>query len=482
MSDQGKQKFYITTAIPYVNGKPHIGHALEFMQTDFIARFHRLQGHDTTLLSGADENALKNVQAAENEGTPIQEYVDTNAQAFKDFAKAFNVQLDVFQKGSNTEKHHPASQKLWELCKENGDIYEKEYEGLYCVGCEHFYEKGELNEKGECNLHPGKSLEMVKEKNYFFKLSRYQDQLIDLIESDTYEIYPQTRKNEVLGFLKEELRDISISRSNERARNWGVPVPGDDSQRMYVWFDALNIYQSGVGFGWNEDMYKKWWPADVHVIGKDIVRFHAVYWPAFLISAGLPLPKRLLVHGFVTSEGQKMSKSIGNVIDPVAFADQYGVEAVRYYLLREIPTGKDGDFSESRFKELYNADLANGLGNLVSRIAALCKDLTFDEVDTSSLIFDTEYAKLVNGFKFDEALEWVAKRTRDLDKYINENEPWKVKEDKEALQKIMQHAVSEIILIAYHLQPAIPETAEKILAQYTVSKVEKTDPYFQRLS
>jgi methionyl-tRNA synthetase len=474
-------KFYITTAIPYVNAKPHIGHALEFVECDVLARYHRLKGEETALLTGADENALKNVQAAETAGIPIQEFVDLNADYFIQLAKAYNIQIDFFQKGSNQETHFPSSQKLWELCKAAGDIYQKEYEGLYCVGCETFYTADELNENGECFLHPGKQVQTVKETNYFFKLSKYQEQLITLISDGTYKIYPESRKNEVLGFLKEPLLDISISRSNERAKNWGVPVPGDDTQRMYVWFDALNIYQSGVGYGWDEALYKKWWPADVHVVGKDILRFHAVYWPAFLMSAQIPLPKQLFVHGFVTSEGQKMSKTLGNVIDPFTFLDEFGLDAVRYYLLREIPAGNDGDISRDRFKELYNADLANGLGNLAARIAALCVDIELDKASESDWNFAPEYIALLDNFEIDKALSWVWDHVRSLDKYINQHEPWKLKTDVEALKPVMQEAVTRLNNIAYHLQPFLPSTAEKLLTQFSATSIKKQDPYFARL-
>ena len=285
------KKFYITSAIPYVNAKPHIGHALEFVQADTIARYHKLLGENVLMLSGGDENALKNVQAAETTGEEIQKFVDRNNELFLELTKKLNCEYDIWQKGSDQKKHFPSSQKLWELCDKNGDIYQKEYSGLYCLGCEAFYTPDELNENGECFEHPGKKLLEVKEKNYFFKLSKYQKQLIDLIEKDELKINPIERKNEVLSFLKEPLQDISISRSNERAKNWGVPVPNDSTQRMYVWFDALNIYQSGIGFGWDEEKYNKWWPADLHVIGKGITRFHAVYWPAFLLSAGSFAPQ-----------------------------------------------------------------------------------------------------------------------------------------------------------------------------------------------
>lgn len=250
-------KFYLTTAIPYVNAKPHVGHALEFVQADAIKRYRQSLGDETLLLSGADENAIKNVQAAETAGVKVQDFIDTHSKEFEELAKALSIDFDVFQRGSSLV-HHKASRKLWELCEKNGDIYKKTYTGLYCVGCELFYEKSELSENGECFEHPGKPLEEVSEENYFFALSKYEKEIIELIESDKLKIYPTFRKNEVLGFLKEGLKDISISRSNTRAKNWGVSVPNDETQKMYVWFDALNIYASGVGFGSDEEKYAKW--------------------------------------------------------------------------------------------------------------------------------------------------------------------------------------------------------------------------------
>src|SRR3989344_3554688 len=477
-SKQTMNKFYITTAIPYVNGNPHIGHALEFVQTDVIARYRRLKNEEVLLLSGSDENALKNVQAAEKAGVPVQQFIDQNAKLFIELADKLGIKFDVFQKGSD-KRHYESSQKLWELCAKAGDIYKKAYEGLYCVGCETFYAPDELNENQECFEHPGKKLEKISEENYFFKLSKYQKKITELIEKDELKIVPQTRKNEVLAFLKEPLQDISISRTNERAKNWGVPVPGDDSQRMYVWFDALNIYQSGIGFGWDEKSYKKWWPADVHVIGKDITRFHAVYWPAFLLSAGLPLPKQLYIHGFITSEGQKMSKTVGNVIDPFAFVEKYGVDAVRYYLLREIPSGKDGDISDSRFKQVYNADLANGLGNLISRVAKLCQGLTFTKSAKPEL--SAEYKKELEQFKFDTILASIWSQVHQLDQYMNQEKPWEIKEDPKKLSKILQVAVDHLRQIGQELQPFLPETAEKIIEQFGGETISIQAGYFQRL-
>ncbi len=473
-------KFYITCAIPYVNAAPHVGHALEFVQGDTLARYQKLLGRDVLLLSGGDENALKNVQAAQAAGMEAQQFVDRNTETFLQLTRALHCQFDVWQKGSNQETHFPSSQKLWELCNNAGDIYKKSYEGLYCVGCEAFYTPEELNEKGECFEHPGKKLETVSEENYFFALSKYQKQLIELIASNTLRIAPGFRKNEILSFLKQPLADISISRSNARAKNWGVPVPGDPSQRMYVWFDALNIYQSGVGFGWDESLYKKWWPADIHVIGKGITRFHAVYWPAFLLSANLPLPKTIFAHGYFTVNGQKMSKTLGNVIDPFQLIEKYGADALRYYFLREIPASADGDFSERRFKELYNADLANGLGNLVARVAKLAAGATHPPLSQSfSALASEEYKKAMEEFRFHDAIAFVWEKVRSTDQYINETTPWKL--TGEELTKALAPAVVAITEIAVLLQPFLPETAEKILTQLAGSTIKSGVPLFPRI-
>jgi len=486
MTSVMNKKFYITTAIPYVNAPPHIGHALEFVQADTIARYHKLLGENVCLLSGGDENALKNVQAAQIAGIPIQQFVDTNTELFQKLAQKLNVQFDAFQKGSDQVHHFKSSQKLWELCDKNGDIYKKSYEGLYCLGCEMFYTKNELSENGECFEHPGKKLEIVSEENYFFRLSKYQQQLIDLITTDTIRIVPDFRKNEVLSFLKQPLRDISISRTNERAKNWGVPVPNDPKQRIYVWFDALNIYQSGVGFGWDEKNYEKWWPADVHVIGKGITRFHAIYWPAFLLSANLKLPKTIFIHGYFTVDGQKMSKTVGNVIDPFELIKKYGSDPIRYYFLREIPPFSDGDFSERRFKELYNADLANGLGNLVARIARLCETSKFSFPYTKhSWISTSLLSEELSKYLFDKALEhlWVSVETASsitsLNQLIDEKKPWGLTGNE--LKEVLIFFVEEIRGIATALQPFLPETSQKILTQFKGPTILSQPPLFPRI-
>lgn len=473
------KKYYITAAIPYVNAAPHIGHALEFVQVDAIARYHKLLGEEVLALSGGDENALKNIQAAEKAGEEVQAFVDKNTKIFLELTKKLNCQFDIWQKGSDQKHHFPASQKLWELCDKAGDIYKKTYEGLYCVGCEQFYLPSELNENGECFEHPGKKLETVSEENYFFKLSKYQKQLIELIKSDKLKITPLERKNEVLSFLKEPLQDISISRSNERAKNWGVPVPNDPTQKIYVWYDALNIYQSGVGFGWDEKLYKKWWPADLHVIGKGITRFHAVYWPAFLLSAKLELPKAIFVHGYFTVNGQKMSKTLGNVIDPVKLIEKYGPDAIRYYLLAKFNPFTDGDFSEEKLKEVYNGELANGLGNLISRVAKLCENTKEDFITTSSTSFYQGIIDELEKYRLDGAVTWIWNEVDALNERVNDHKLW---ENTDQKLGILRNTVTDIRQIAYDLKPFLPETAEKIEKQFKGPKIKSEAPLFPRLS
>ncbi len=471
-------KFYITTAIPYVNGKPHLGHALEYFQADTTRRFHSILGEETLLLSGADENALKNVQAAKAAHIPVQEFLDTNSQTFKDAFSQLGVSLDIFQRGSDRKKHWPGVQKLWTLCNENGDIYKKSYEGLYCVGCESFKTESELTADGLCPDHLKKP-ELVKEENYFFKLSRYQKKLEELISSDTLHIIPDNKKAETLSFITHGLEDFSISRSKQRAEGVGVPVPGDDTQVMYVWFDALSIYMTGIGFGTDEKTWQKWWPADLHIIGKDINRFHTVYWPAMLLSAKLPLPKQILIHSFITAPGgQKMSKSLGNVVDPFEMTEKFGLEPFRYYLLSQIPLSDDGEASVDRFKEVYSADLANGLGNLVARVAKLAENNNIT-ANTVELSFSPLVYKGLNEYKFAETLGEIWDSLRSLDKQINQDEPWKVSD--QTVIKDMLHSYIQIICqAAFDLQPFMPDTAKKILEQFS-GEIRSQSPLFPRL-
>lgn len=471
------KKFYITAAIPYVNGSPHIGHALEFVQCDTIARFKKLIGFDTLLISGSDENGLKIVQAAEKNKLTPQRLADKNTLVFREFTKLLNVNIDVWRRGSDKKLHWPGTAKLWELCQDNGDIYKKLYGGYYCIGCEDFYTKKDLV-YGKCPEHLTEP-EWVEEENYFFKLSRYQKQIEELITTDKLLIIPQTRKNEVLSFIRSGLEDFSISRSKKRAKNWGIPVPGDNNQVVYTWYDALNVYQTAVGFGYDEKLWEKWWPADLHVIGKGILRFHAVYWIGMLLSAKLPLPKSIFVHGYISSGGVKMSKTIGNVIDPFDVVKKFGVDATRYYLLREIPAYSDGNFTYERFKELYNADLANGLGNLVSRVAKLCEKAGIGNLKENTQ-FDKTVISFFESFELDKAITEVWHKIKLIDQLLNSDAPWNITNTQKLAEIIKPHALN-ILNISYQLKPFLPETAEKILKQFSGPTIRSEAPLFPRI-
>ncbi|MCK4525214.1 MAG: methionine--tRNA ligase, partial [Candidatus Andersenbacteria bacterium] len=363
-----KSKFYITSSIAYANAAPHIGFAMEICQADVLARYHQMKGDDVFFLSGMDENGSKAKKTAQEKGRNTQEFVNEISAKFQLLLDTLNISNNDFIRTTDQKRHWPAAQKLWNKLVETGDIYKGSYEGYYCVGCEAYLTEKDLVD-GKCPNHQ-KAPEKIKEENYFFKLSKYSDQIREKIESDELEILPESRKNEILSMIKGGLRDVSFSRP-KTVLDWGVPVPNDKTQTMYVWCDALTNYISALGYENNSEKFQKYWPADIHVIGKDILRFHTAIWPAMLLSIGLPLPKKIFVHGFITSDGKKMSKSVGNVIDPFEVIDKYGVDALRYYLLKEIPSGGDGDFSYKRFEELYQADLANGIGNLTARIITL---------------------------------------------------------------------------------------------------------------
>src|SRR3989338_3944805 len=482
------KRVYLTTAIPYVNASPHIGFALEAVQADCLARFYRALGYDVFFVTGTDENSLKNVQAAEAEGIPVQKLVDKYAKQFEDLKQALNLSWDKFIRTS-TKDHFKGAQKLWLLCKKE-DIYKKKYRGLYCVGCELFYTKGELVD-GKCPEHQTVP-EEIEEENYFFALSKYQKYLETLIDTDRLRIVPISSKNEVLSFIRQGLEDFSISRSVERSRGWGVPVPDDENQVQYVWFDALANYLTALGFGLrpkgplarrvaNEKLYKKFWvdnPNRLHVIGKGIIRFHAVYWPAMLASAGLPLPKVEFVHGYITVDGQKISKSLGNVIDPFDLVEKFGQETIRFYLLREIPAWGDGDFSIGRLKELYNGELANGLGNLVARVARLCADVNLSLPPRKNFKFKKTVEDNLKKFRFDQAIFAIWDEITVLDRRINEEKPWELEGQK--LKKSITPMAQEIREIAFNLSPFLPGTSQKILDQFT-GKISQNEPLFPRI-
>lgn len=477
------KKFYLTTAIPYVNGEPHIGFALELVQSDAIARYHKQQGQEVYFLTGADENSLKNVQAAENEGVEVKELVDRNTKKFIELTKVLNISNNDFIR-TTTKKHFDASQKIWQACRKE-DIYKKKYSGLYCVGCETFYTAKELID-GKCPEHQTEP-EVIEEENYFFKLSNYQKKLEKLIENDEYKIYPSFRKNEALSFIKMGLEDFSISRSKKRAKNWGVPVPNDPDQVIYVWFDALTNYISALDYSGNQKLFKKYWPADLHVIGKGITRFHAVYWPAMLMSAGLPLPKKLFVHGYVNIEGQKISKSLGNIIDPFELVKKYGVEPVRYYLLRYVHPVQDSDFTIRHFEEVYNADLANGLGNLANRVSGLVEQnkitIHNSQLTINKSKLSKEIEKLMDNFAFDAVLKLIWQEITKVDKLINDKQPWVLAKEGQVkeLEKVLKQAVEQILVIAKDLGPFLPQTSQKITKQFTAASIKKEKALFPRI-
>ena len=363
---------YLTTTIPYVNARPHLGHALELVQADVLARHYRRRGRDVRFQTGTDDNSLKNVLAAEAAGIGVQDFVDGNAAAFAALAGPLSLSVDDLIRTSSDPRHRPGVERLWRACADAGDLYRKHYEGLYCVGCEQFYTPAELT--GGCCPEHGTAPQRISEENWFFRLSRYAGLLHDEIAAGRLRIEPAGRRNEVLAFISGGLADFSISRSAGRARGWGIPVPGDPGQVIYVWWDALGNYLTALGYGTGDANVASWWTGAsrrIHVLGKGVLRFHAVYWPAMLASAGLPLPTDILVHDYLTIEGRKISKSGGTTVDPAELAAQYGSDAVRWWLLRDVPRAGDTDFTAGRLVARANDELANGIGNLVNRVVAM---------------------------------------------------------------------------------------------------------------
>lgn len=452
--------FYITTPIYYPNAKLHMGHAYTTIVCDILARAKRLQGYDVYFLTGADENTEKVVRAAKAAGENTNEYLDKIVVNFKDLFEKLEITNNQFIRTSDEKSHWPGVIEIWKRLVAAGDIEKRTYEGLYCVGHEAFVTEKDLVD-GKCPEHNEKP-QFLKEENYFFKLSKYTEKIKEKIKDGELEIIPESRKNEILALLERGLEDISFSRPANKM-SVGVPVPGDSSQKVYVWGDALTNYISALGFGRDDDLYKKFWPANVHVIGKDILRFHAAIWPGMLLSAKLPLPKTLLVHGFITSGGKKMSKSLGNTVDPISLINDYGAEAVRYYLARHISTFEDGDLTIESFKEIYNANLANGLGNLVSRIMKMAESNLEEPVKIQEEKNPPEYFKYFDEFEINKACDFVWNEIGLVDKYIQENQPFKViKTDKEKGQKMISDLVIRLYSIANMLNPILPETSEKI--------------------
>ncbi len=467
--------FYITTAIAYPNGVPHIGHAYEAIATDALARFQRLDGKDVFFLTGTDEHGLKMVQTAEAEKLPTMDVATRNAGRFKDMDERLNVSFDRFIR-TTEEQHHRSSQEIWRRMAANGDIYLDSYAGWYSVRDEAYYAEDEtiLGEDDIRRGPQGSPVAWVEEKSYFFRLSAYQDRLLALYESQPGFIGPDSRKNEVISFVKSGLRDLSISRTTF---DWGVKVPDDVEHVMYVWVDALTNYITGVGFPDESDPNWRYWPADVHIIGKDIIRFHAVYWPAFLMSAGIPVQKRVYAHGFLFNRGEKMSKSVGNVVDPFNLADQYGVDQMRYFFLREVPFGQDGNYNHEAIVARINADLANDLGNLAQRsLSMIAKQLggvlpepgAFSDNDNAILTqADGMIAIAREAMATQQIHQWlnaVWAVVAEANRYFAGEAPWALAKTDPARQKTVLYVTAEVIRqVAILTQPVMPAAAEKLL-------------------
>jgi methionyl-tRNA synthetase len=473
------KKVFISTAIPYVNSSPHLGFALEIIEADVLARYYRSQGREVFFLTGTDENSLKNVKAAKEKGISVKELVDQNAKKFFSLKEVLNLSFDDFIRTTES-RHILGAQKLWRLCQK--DIYKKKYRGLYCLGCEEFYKKEELK-NGVCPEHQVPP-EVIEEENYFFSLSKYQKKLEKIIKDEKIKIIPESRKNEILRFIERGLEDICISRDAKRAQGWGIDVPKDKSQKIWVWFDALSNYINALGFAKNSKRFQEFWKKGekIHIVGKGILRFHAVYWPAILLSAKLPLPNKILVHGYVTFEGQKISKSLGNVIEPHEVVKKYGTDPVRYFLLRETSPFEDLDFSFKNFEKRYRDDLAFGLGNLVSRVVGLAlklkKKISKKEIGDRILkdkIKNTQKTLkiLIENFELNKALFSIWELISFCDKFIEEKKLWEETSKKESQISDLVLATKEIAKL---LWPFLPETSKKILNQINEKKKKPIFP------
>ena len=466
---------FVSTTIPYVNGAPHIGHAQEFVITDALARDRRQRG-SVHLQSGSDENSLKNVIAAEAIDEPTEVLVAHHAANFEHLAATLGLDYDAFVRTSTDRAHRTTVEALWAACDARGDITKADYVGCYCIGCEQFYRDNELDE-GRCPEHLTVP-EEIREVNYFFRLDRYQQALIDEIESGRLRIEPPAKRNEILGFLREPLEPLSISRDAARSRGWGIPVPGDESQVIYVWFDALVNYVAGPS-------REAWEQFDrvSHVVGKGVSRFHAVYWPAMLLSAGWRLPDEILVHNYVTVDGQKIGKSLGNAVSPFDVIGRHGVDAFRYYLLRYVGCFRDGDFTYERFDAIYDADLANQLGNLVARLCGLARGIALPAASPSPGFAETltrEIDEAVTSFALHRAVERIWDAIETLNRGLSQSEPWRREPREKA--SIVATALTDLDTVAKALEPFLPDTAARIQASIAPDAlVTKQAPLFPRI-
>ncbi|WP_027486499.1 methionine--tRNA ligase [Allorhizobium undicola] len=471
-----KDTYYITTAISYPNGKPHIGHAYELIATDAMARFQRLDGKDVFFLTGTDEHGQKMQQTARNEGITPEALAERNSNEFRAMGKLLNASNDDFIR-TTEPRHHAASQEIWKRMEKNGDIYKDSYAGWYSVRDEAYYAEDETEVRADGLRYgpQGTPVEWVEEESYFFRLSAYEDKLLKLYEDQPDFIGPNERRNEVISFVKSGLKDLSVSRTTF---DWGIKVPGDDKHVMYVWVDALTNYVTATGYLADESGPRaKYWPADAHIIGKDIIRFHAVYWPAFLMSAGLPLPKRVYAHGFLLNKGEKMSKSLGNVVDPVNLVNHFGLDQVRFFFLREVSFGQDGSYSEEGIATRINADLANGIGNLASRSLSMIGKNLEGRVPQPGPLTDADKAILaiadetiatcreeMSRQQIHKAVGAIMNIVNEADRYFAAQEPWVLRKTDVARMATVLYVTAEVVRqIAILFQPIMPDSAAKLL-------------------
>lgn len=478
-SETDQKKIYITTSIPYINGEPHIGHTYELLTGDVLARYYRQQGFEVLLSTGTDEHGGKVQEKAEESGKTVKEYADEMSAKWRELGPLINMSADRFIRTTDAG-HEQRAALVWKALEKH--IYKGKYQGWYCTGCEAFVTEAIVKENaGKCPQH-GREYEKVEEENYFFRLSDFTTSISAAISKEEFKIIPTSRKNEIKQILKEGLEDISISRPKEKI-SWGVPVPADKDQVMYVWFEALMNYITVIGYPEHAD-FKKFWPADYQIIGKDITRFHAAIWPGMLLALGLPLPKVLYVHGFVNISGQKISKSLGNVIHPGEVIEKHGLEALRYFMLRHIPAYEDGDFTWEKFEEAYNNELANELGNAVSRTAAMIEKYQQGVIgDIPAAEHDSAlYHQALKDCRFDKAMEEVWRQVRGLNQYIDEEKPWAIAkdDDKEHLSEVLAQCVGDLLEIAQLLVPFLPETSARITKIFGTGVVSKAGVLFPK--
>ncbi len=455
--------FYITTPIFYPNAELHMGNVYPVTLCDILARYHRAKGDTTYFLTGSDEHSTKVVKMAEKAGKSNEEFLKGTVGSFKAIFSALDISYDQFVRTSDREVHWPGAILMWNKLVEAGDIYKKSYKGLYCVGCEAFVTEKDLI-KGKCHYHDTVP-ELLEEENYFFRLSKYTEKVKEKITSGELTVMPDSRKAEILALLDRGLEDVSFSRPASK-NPWAIPVPNDPTQTMYVWCDALVNYISAIGYGRDEKMFEAYWPADFHVIGKDILRFHAAFWPAMLMSAGLPLPKTILVHGMILSGGRKMSKTLGNVIDPQVLIAEYGKDAFRYFLARHLSTFEDSEITPESYKDAYNASLANGIGNLVSRVMKMVVsyEITYEIVKGENKL-TKEYSVYLDRFEINKAIDVIFTKIGELDAFIQTSQPFKIiKTDPKKAQADIVYLAQELYVVGEALAPFMPETSATIMS------------------